>query len=122
MSLPSVAIVLVQRERYSPTMACLSQLMAATRYPFHLIYVDGNSPDSINHYLQRMAKRHLNLKLIRLGRHLRGNEARNYGLAMYPRWTTWFFWTMMCGLSRAGLNSSWPRRNRSRPMSWCRCS
>lgn len=84
MSLPNVAIVVVQRERYSPTIGCLSQLMKATRYPFHLIYVDGNSPPPIHHYLQRMVKRHFNLKLIRLDRHLRVNEARNYALAMLP--------------------------------------
>ncbi len=84
MSLPSVAIVVLQRERYSPTMASLSRLMSATRYPFHLIYVDGNSPKPIHQYLQRMATRHLNLKLIRLERHLRVNEARNFALAMLP--------------------------------------
>ena len=85
MSLPSVAIVVIQRERYSPTMACLSRLMSATRYPFHLIYVDGNSPQPTHQYLQRMAKRHLNIKLIRLERHLRVNEARNFALAMLPK-------------------------------------
>lgn len=84
MSLPSVAIVVIQRERYSPTMACLSRLLAATRYPFHLIYVDGGSPKPIHDYLRRMAKRHLNLKLIRLERHLRINEARNFALSMMP--------------------------------------
>ena len=84
MSLPSVAIVVIQRERYSPTMTCLSRLMSATSYPFHLIYVDGNSPKPTHQYLQRMAKRHLNLKLIRLERHLRVNEARNFALAMLP--------------------------------------
>jgi len=84
MSLPSVAIVVIQRERYSPTMNCLSRLMSATRYPFHLIYVDGNSPKPIHQYLQRMAKRHLNLKLIRLERCLRVNEARNLAIAMLP--------------------------------------
>lgn len=84
MSLPNVAIVVIQRERYSPTLGCLSQLLRVTRYPFHLIYVDGNSPPPIHDYLQRMAKRHFNLKLIRLDRHLRVNEARNYALAMLP--------------------------------------
>lgn len=84
MSLPSVAIVVIQRERYSPTMACLSRLMSATSYPFHLIYVDGNSPKPIHQYLQRMAKRHVNIKLIRLERHLRVNEARNFALSMLP--------------------------------------
>ncbi len=84
MSLPSVAIVVIQRERYSPTMSCLSRLISTTRYPFHLIYVDGNSPKPTHQYLQRMAKRHLNLKLIRLERHLRVNEARNLALAMLP--------------------------------------
>lgn len=84
MSLPSVAIVVIQRERYSPTMTCLSRLMSATRYPFHLIYVDGNSPKPTHQYLQRMAKRHINLKLIRLERHLRVNEARTFALAMLP--------------------------------------
>lgn len=81
MSFPRVAIVVVQRERYSPTLRCLSQLIAVTPVPLHLIYVDGGSPPSVQAFLRCLSQQYPWFEWIRRDRPLGVNEARNEALA-----------------------------------------
>ncbi|MBE9180826.1 glycosyltransferase [Oculatella sp. LEGE 06141] len=84
-ALPSVTLIITQRERFSLTKPSLESILADyAAYPFQLIYVDGNSPTSVQHYLQRQARRHA-FTLIRQERYLRSNEARNLALPMVTR-------------------------------------
>ncbi len=80
MSEPIVTIVVVPRERFSCTQQSLESIYEHTQIPFKLIYVDGNSPDSIRHYLEAQAQEK-QFKLIRKDYYLYPNHARNIGLA-----------------------------------------
>lgn len=52
MTEPQVTIVVVPRERFSCTRESLASIYESTEIPFKLIYVDGNSPTKVRHYLQ----------------------------------------------------------------------
>ena len=81
MPLPRVAVIVIQRERFSLTALSLRSILAERQaYPFDLIYVDGNSPPHIQQYLQRQAEQHDFITLIRCDRYLRANESRNLAL------------------------------------------
>ena len=83
MTLPCVAVIVIQRERFSLTELSLQSILAERdRYPFELIYVDGNSPPQTQHYLQAQADQHEFMTLIRCDRYLRANEARNLALPL----------------------------------------
>lgn len=73
-----VTIVVVPRERFSCTRRSLESIYENTRTPFHLVYVDGNSPTQVQRYLteQSHAK---GFKLIRTDYYLAPNQARNIG-------------------------------------------
>lgn len=83
MPLPTVTLVVTQRERFSLTELSLNSILADyCSYPFQLIYVDGNSPPDIYQYLQQQAHKHQFIQLIRQERYLKSNEARNLALPM----------------------------------------
>ncbi len=74
-----VTIVVVPRERFSCTQASLESIYEHIDFPFKLIYVDGNSPAKVRHYLERKAKEK-NFQIIRTDYYLSPNHARNIGL------------------------------------------
>ena len=75
-----VTVVVVPRERFSCTRESLESIYQYTEAPFKLIYVDGNSPNKIQHYLQEQAQEK-GFQLIRTDYYLTPNHARNLGLA-----------------------------------------
>jgi GT2 family glycosyltransferase len=77
---PSVTIVVSPRERFSYTCKSLESIYQNTEFPFKLVYVDGNSPQSIKEYLETQA-REKGFELIRTNYYLYPNQARNLGLA-----------------------------------------
>ncbi|MGG6295107.1 glycosyltransferase [Leptolyngbya sp. AN02str] len=77
---PDVTIVVVPRERFSFTERSLESIYEHTTLPFELVYVDGNSPKPIQHYLQEQAQAR-GFQLIRKNYYLYPNQARNIGLA-----------------------------------------
>ena len=84
MNLPGIAeaevtIVVVPRERFSYTRESLESIYEHTKYPFHLIYVDGGSPSHIRDYLVEQATKK-NFQLLRTEHYLSPNRARNLGL------------------------------------------
>lgn len=77
---PKVTIVIVPRERFSCTQESLESIYEHTTIPFNLIYVDGNSPEKIHHYLKQQAQAK-NFQLLRTEYYLTPNQARNVGLS-----------------------------------------
>jgi GT2 family glycosyltransferase len=75
---PEVTIVVVPRERFSVTARSLESIYEHTKTPFSLVYVDGGSPEKTKQYLAQQA-RQKDFKLIRTGRYLSPNQARNIG-------------------------------------------
>ena len=80
MSDPKVTVVVVPRERFNITELALETLYEHTDLPFKLVYVDGNSPRHIKHYLEVQAKQK-GFSLIRTEHFLSPNQARNLGVA-----------------------------------------
>lgn len=78
---PIVTVIVVPRERFSRTRNSLETLYANTQVPFHLIYVDGGSPQHIRSYLKTQAEEH-GFRLVRTERYLSPNQARNIGLGL----------------------------------------
>ncbi|NJL87254.1 MAG: glycosyltransferase [Leptolyngbyaceae cyanobacterium SM1_1_3] len=76
---PIVTLVVVPRERFSCARQSLESIYAHTTVPFKLIYVDGNSPTELKHYLQAQAQQH-GFELLRTEYYLYPNQARNLGL------------------------------------------
>jgi GT2 family glycosyltransferase len=79
MDKPRVTICVVPRERFSATSECLESVYAHTDEPFDLVYVDGLSPRPVRRYLDEQARLR-SFRLVRAGRYLAPNEARNIGL------------------------------------------
>ncbi len=79
MAQPEVTLVVVPRERFSYTRQSLESIYQHTKYPFDLIYVDGNSPRHIHQYLQQQAEEK-QFTLVRSEQYLSPNQARNIGL------------------------------------------
>ena len=79
MNNPDVTLVVVPRERFSYTRQSLESIYQYTKYPFELVYVDGNSPQHIQEYLIHQAEAK-NFQLVRCDRYLAPNQARNIGL------------------------------------------
>ncbi|MDY7020364.1 MAG: glycosyltransferase [Cyanobacteriota bacterium] len=77
---PQVTIIAVPRERFSCTRESLDSIYEYTKIPFKLIYVDGNSPEHIQKYLQEKSEEK-GFQLIRTEYYLSPNQARNIGLA-----------------------------------------
>jgi GT2 family glycosyltransferase len=76
---PEVTLVVVPRERFSYTRQSLESIYQHTTYPFDLVYVDGNSPDSIKQYLQEQAEEK-EFTLIRTEQYLAPSQARNLAI------------------------------------------
>lgn len=74
-----VTIVVVPRERFSYTRESLESVFQFTDVPFRLVYVDGNSPQRVQRYLQEQAQEK-GFQLIRTDYYLSPNHARNLGL------------------------------------------
>ncbi|MGB3405721.1 MAG: glycosyltransferase [Microcoleaceae cyanobacterium] len=74
-----VTLVVVPRERFSYTRECLESIYQNTRYPFDLVYIDGNSPGKTKQYLQEQAAAK-EFKLVRTEYYLSPNQAINIGL------------------------------------------
>jgi len=81
MSEPNVTVVVVPRERFSCSQASLESIYEHTQIPFHLVYVDGNSPPVVQRYLADKAKEK-QFHLIRTDYYLHPNQARNLGAAV----------------------------------------
>jgi GT2 family glycosyltransferase len=79
MNQPQVTIIVVPRERFQFTQQSLESLYANTQYPFHLIYIDNNSPDHIREYLKDQAAAK-GFDWVRSPHYLSPNQARNAGL------------------------------------------
>ncbi len=79
-SKPTVTIIVVPRERFSYTRESLESIYDNTRYPFSLIYIDGNSPKPIRSYLEKQSHAK-GFQLIHSDHYLAPNQARNLGLA-----------------------------------------
>lgn len=77
---PQVTIVVVPRERFSCTQRSLESIYEHTKFPFKLIYVDGNSPKKVQQYLENQAQEK-DFKIIRTDYYLSPNHARNIGLS-----------------------------------------
>jgi GT2 family glycosyltransferase len=77
---PQVTIVVVPRERFSYSRESLESIYQFTTLPFKLVYVDGNSPAEVQHYLDTQAQER-GFLLIRTDYYLSPNRARNLGLA-----------------------------------------
>ncbi len=80
MSEPKVTVVVVPRERFDFAELSLETLYQKTAMPFKLVYVDGNSPPPIKHYLEEQAKQK-GFHLIRTEKFLSPHQAHNLGLA-----------------------------------------
>ena len=79
-STPQVTIVVVPKERFSYTRPALESIYENTHIPFSLVYVDGNSPQKVQQYLQARAAEK-GFRLVRSDRYLAPNQARNVGLS-----------------------------------------
>jgi GT2 family glycosyltransferase len=79
MNKPQVTIVVTQRERFSFSRESLESIYEHTTVDFQLIYVDANSPQKIQSYLQRKSQEK-GFKLIRTEYYLSPNQARNLAI------------------------------------------
>lgn len=77
---PKVTIVVSPRERFSYAQTSLESIYKHTRIPFHLVYIDGNSPKYIQQYLENESQQK-GFDLIRINHYLTPNQARNIGLS-----------------------------------------
>ena len=78
-ALPAITVVVVPRERFSYTQQSLESIYQYTNLPFELVYVDGGSPKSVQHYLSKAAAER-GFTLLRTEHFLAPNQARNLGL------------------------------------------
>ncbi|PSB13284.1 glycosyl transferase family 2 [filamentous cyanobacterium CCP1] len=78
MQSPKVTIVVSPRERFSFTQPSLESIYEHTQMPFHLIYVDGNSPPPVRDYLVAQAAEK-GFERVRVDHFLTPNQARNMG-------------------------------------------
>ncbi|MEA5466826.1 glycosyltransferase family 2 protein [Leptothoe sp. PORK10 BA2] len=79
MSQPQVTIIVVPRERFQFTQKSLESLYKNTQHPFHLIYIDNNSPEHIQRYLEQQSAEK-GFERVRSPYYLSPNQARNAGL------------------------------------------
>ena len=72
-------IVVTPWQHYSDVPRVLENILAYTKPPYSLVFVDANSPPRVRKYLERQAARH-GFTLIRRDRYLTSNEARNLAM------------------------------------------
>ncbi|MGF1520836.1 MAG: glycosyltransferase family 2 protein [Leptolyngbyaceae cyanobacterium] len=80
MNSPKVTVVVSPRERFSYAQTSLESIYEHTQIPFDLVYVDGNSPPSVQAYLANKAEQK-GFDLVRIDHFLTPNQARNIGAA-----------------------------------------
>lgn len=80
MNKPQVTIVVSQRERFSFTRESLESIYEHTTVPFKLIYVDANSPQKIQKYLEEQSQKR-KFQLVRRDYYLSPNQARNIAIS-----------------------------------------
>jgi glycosyltransferase involved in cell wall biosynthesis len=73
-------VLIVPREQFSKAQRSLESVFACTDPSVPIVYVDGNSPPRLAHYLREQAAKR-GFTLIRKEYYLGANEARNLGLA-----------------------------------------
>ncbi|MCE9522999.1 MAG: glycosyltransferase [Alphaproteobacteria bacterium] len=78
--IPTVTIIVTQRERTSLTKRSLENILTDTSEPFRLIYVDGGTPDHIGAYLEHR-KVDAGFSIVRQQGWLWPNAARNLALS-----------------------------------------
>ena len=79
MTQPLVSVIVVPREGFRQAPARLAELIERTNAPFHLVYVDGNSPPRIARRIRALVARRGGT-LVRTHRFLKPTTARNLGL------------------------------------------
>ena len=77
---PGVAIILTQRDRFSPTPRCLASLQADRSIAYRLLIVDSGSPRTTRDFLADFAARNKHAFLLRAPEFLRANSARKLAL------------------------------------------
>ncbi|MEQ8965025.1 MAG: glycosyltransferase [Azospirillaceae bacterium] len=77
---PDVTIVVTPRERFGLAEASLLDILDTTDIPFRLVYVDSGAPAALSRRLEALS-RERGFELLRAGRALAPNEARNLGLS-----------------------------------------
>ncbi len=80
MSEPKVTVVVVPRERFDFSEISLETIYQRTAIACKLVYVEGNSPPPIKHYLEEQAKQK-GFHLIRTEKFLVPSQAHHLGLA-----------------------------------------
>lgn len=75
----NATIVVTPWQHFSDTATTLESILAHTDVPYELVYVDGNSPRSVQQYLQHQAAKH-GFTLLRSDRYITSSEARNMAL------------------------------------------
>lgn len=75
-----VTVAIIPRERFSFAERSLESILAHTRKPFELLYIDGCSPPPVRDYLIQKAAEH-QFRLIRTEHYLSPNVARNLAAA-----------------------------------------
>lgn len=76
---PKITIIVSPRERFQFARESLESLYENTQTPFHLIYIDNNSPTELRNYLEAQAQTH-HFQIIRSEHYLSPNQCRNLGL------------------------------------------
>ncbi|MEN8443513.1 MAG: glycosyltransferase [Cyanobacteria bacterium J06555_13] len=79
MNSSEVTLIVVPRERFQFAQKSLESLYSNTEHPFHLIYVDNNSPEYLREYLEAQSQEK-EFELVRSPHYLSPNQARNAGL------------------------------------------
>lgn len=79
MTNPNITIIVSPRERFQFARESLESLYDNTLNPFHLIYIDNNSPAGLRQYLETQSQsRHF--QIIRSEHYLSPTQCRNLGL------------------------------------------
>lgn len=79
---PEVTIAVIPRDRYCKAERSLRSVLTGTRVPFDLVYVDNRSPRRLARTIRRLVEgRRGGGRVIRSGRYLSPNQARNLAVA-----------------------------------------
>ncbi|MGF1601787.1 MAG: glycosyltransferase family 2 protein [Thermosynechococcaceae cyanobacterium] len=79
MTNPKITIIVSPRERFQFARESLESLYENTAVPFHLVYIDNNSPTTLRRYLEDQAQVR-GFQLLRSEYYLSPNQCRNLGL------------------------------------------
>ncbi len=76
---PTATVVVVARDRWSPSLSTLGHLLARTDSRHPVVVVDGGAPPHIAAFFDGLAAPSGRLRVVRRNRFLASNEARNLG-------------------------------------------